>query len=65
LPYFKKRLYIPSDDGLTISIVKGYNNSKVVGHFGIEKTIEIVKRDVYWKGLTEWINDYVQSCDEW
>ena len=26
--------------------------------------IEIVTRDFYWKGLTDWIRDYVRSCDE-
>jgi len=26
--------------------------------------IEIVTRDFYWKKLTEWIRDYVRSCDE-
>jgi len=30
----------------------------------MEKTIEIIMRDLYWKGLTEWINDYVRSCDK-
>jgi len=35
-----------------------------VGHFGQEKTIEIVTRDFYWKGLADWIRDYVQSCDK-
>jgi len=35
-----------------------------VGHFGQEKTIEIVTRDYYWKRLADWIKDYVRSCDE-
>ena len=24
--------------------------------------MEIITRDVYWKGLTNWVNDYVRSC---
>ena len=43
---------------------KGYNDSQIAGHVGQEKTIEIFCRDFYWKGLTNWINDYVRSCDE-
>jgi len=35
-----------------------------VGHFGQEKTIVIVTRDFYSKGLAEWITDYLRSCDE-
>jgi len=26
--------------------------------------MEIVTRDFYWKGLPEWIKNYVRSCDE-
>jgi len=63
-PYFKNRLYIPANDALKTKIAKGCHDSKVAGHFGMETTIEIITRDFYWKGLTEWINDYVGSCDE-
>ena len=45
-------------------IAKGCHDSQIAGHFGQEKMIEIVCRDFYWKGLTNCINDYVQSCDE-
>ena len=24
--------------------------------------MEIITRDFYWKGLTNWVNDYVRSC---
>jgi len=63
-PYFKNRLFIPANDALKTKIAQGCHDSKVAGHFGMEKTIEIILRDFYWKGLTEWINDYVLSCDE-
>jgi len=63
-PYFKNQLYIPPNDALKTKIAKGCHDSKVAGHFGMEKTIEIITRDFYWKGLTKWINDYVRSCDE-
>jgi len=36
----------------------------VVGHFGQEKTIEIITWDFYCRGLAEWISDYLQSCHE-
>jgi len=63
-PYFKYRLYIPANSALKTKIAKGCHDSKVAGHFGMEKTIEMIMRDFYWKGLTEWINDYVRSRDE-
>jgi len=65
LLYYKDRLYIPNDEGLQSTIAKGCHDSKIAGHFGQEKTVEIVTRDFYWTRLTAWINDYVRSCDEW
>src|ERR1700712_5147897 len=62
--YYKNRLYIPDNDKLKRFIAKGCHNSHTAGHFGQAKTIEIVTRDFYWKGLTAWIKDYVRLCDE-
>ena len=64
LLYYKNQLYIPDNDELHTAIAKGCHDSRVAGHFGQEKTIEIVTRDFYCKGLTAWMNYYVRSCDE-
>jgi len=59
LLYYKNRLYIPKDEALQTEIAQGCHDSLVAGHFGQEKTIEIVTRDFYWKKLADWIRDYV------
>jgi len=64
LLYYNNRLYIPEDEALQTEIAQGCHDSLVAGHFGPEKTIEIVTRDFYWKKLADWIRDYVRSCDE-
>ena len=64
LIYFKNRLFIPSDEELLTEIAKGCHDSKVAKHFGQEKTIELLMRNLYREKLTDWINDYVRSCDE-
>ena len=64
LIYYKNRLFIRSNKELLTEIAKGCHDSKVAGHFGQEKTIELVTRNFYWEKLTDWINDYVRSCDE-
>jgi len=51
--YFKHRLYIPANEVLKTKIAKECHNLKVAGHFGMEKTIEIITQDFYWKRLTE------------
>jgi len=52
-PYFKNRLYIPANDTLKSRMAKGCHDSKVAGHFQMEKMMEIITRDFYWKGLAE------------
>jgi len=62
LLYYKDRLFIPANEDLQTLIAKACHDSQVAGHFGQEKTLEIITRDFYWKGLTDWVNDYVHSC---
>ena len=57
--YYKDRLFIPANEDLLVEIAKGCHDSKVAGHFGQEKRIELVTRNFYWEKLTDWINDYV------
>ena len=57
-------MYIPEDEILQTEIAQGCHDSLAAGDFGQEKTIERVTRDFYWKGLEDWIRDYVRSCDE-
>ena len=59
LIYYKNSLFIPSNEYLLTEIAKGCHDSKVAGHFGQEKTVELVTRNFYWGTLSDWINDYV------
>lgn len=62
--YYKSLLYISDNEGLQTTIAKGCDDSQVARHFRQEKTIEIVIRTLYWKGLTVWVNNYVRSYEE-
>jgi len=43
-------------------MAKSCHDSKIGGHFGQEKTLEIITRDFSWKQITHWVNDYDRSC---
>jgi len=47
LLYYKNRLYIPENKALQTEIAQGCHDSLVAGHFGQEKTIAIVTRDLW------------------
>jgi len=61
LLFYKNRLYIPENEALQTEITKGSHDLLVAAHFGQEKTIEIVTRVLYGKGLAHWIKDYLRS----
>ena len=64
LLYYKNRLFILSNEKLLTEIAKRCHDCKVAGHFGQEKSIELVTMNFPKDKLSEWINDYVQSCNE-
>ena len=43
-------------------ISRHYDDS-LVGHFGIDKTRELVGRKYYWPSLRKDVNNYVRGCD--
>ncbi len=60
LLHYKRRLYIPRD--LRKRILQSEHDSKVAGHFGQDKTVELVGRNFWWPGMKAEIVEYIQSC---
>ena len=45
--YFEKRIYIP--DGLhRFQVIQARHDLPAVGHFGFNKTLELISRDFWW-----------------
>jgi len=57
-------LWIPGDEGLITLILESEHDSKIAGHMGQDKTIELVRRHFWWPKMDERIIDYVGSCLE-
>jgi hypothetical protein len=62
--YYKGRLFIPDSLELKKSIVDSEHDSRVAGHMGADKTVELVRRNFFWPQMDTWIRDYVGSCVE-
>ncbi len=54
-PYFPK--VIRSE------LISRHHDDPLVGHFGIEKTCELIARNYYWPRLWQDIKAYVKGCD--
>jgi len=44
---YKRHLYIPDNHSLKLKVTYQYHDAKVAGHFGWDKTLELMKSDYY------------------
>ncbi|MBW0497909.1 hypothetical protein O181_037624 [Austropuccinia psidii MF-1] len=55
---------VPNDPTIQLSILQKCHNYPLAGKPGQEKTLKLVKRDFHWSGMTQFIKDYVSSCQQ-
>ena len=58
---YKGLLYVPKE--MRTSIIEMFHDSPVSGHFGINKTKELITRNFVWLNMTEDISQYIKSCE--
>ncbi|MBW0588104.1 hypothetical protein O181_127819, partial [Austropuccinia psidii MF-1] len=61
---FRNWVVVPNDSTIQLSILQKHHDSPLAGHPGQEKTLKLVKRDFHWSGMTQFIKDYVSSCQQ-
>jgi len=62
LLYQRNLLWVPK--GLVQEIMESEHNTKVAGHMGQDKTIELIRWNFWWPKMNERIIDFVRSCPE-
>ena len=60
---YKGKVYVPKDPDIRKDLVQLHHDSKIAGHNGIFKTIELISRNYWWPGMTSYIKNYVNTCD--
>ena len=53
--------YVP--EIIRSEVISRHHNDLLVGHFGIDKTRELVGRKYYWPSLRRDVESYVRGCD--
>jgi len=59
----ERRIYIPDSNTLNLKVAYQYHDAKVAGHFGRDKTLDLIKRNYYWPNMEEWVRNYVRTCE--
>jgi len=60
--YRKGMLWIPNDKDLIRQMLESEHDTKVTGHMGQDKTIELIRHNFWWPQMKEQITDFVRSC---
>jgi len=60
---FRGKIYVPQNLDLRRRIVSLCHDTKVAGHPGCWKTLELVSRNYWWPQMSRYIRQYVSTCD--
>jgi hypothetical protein len=60
---FRGKIYVPPDPELRRRIVFQHHDSRIGGHAGRWKTLELVTRSYWWPQISRYIGQYVNTCD--
>ena len=56
------RIYIPDSDDLRLRVIRYKHDHPLAGHFGQNRTLELLQCEYTWSGIQTFVKDYVQSC---
>ncbi len=60
---YKGRYYVPDKDSLRLRIIQERHDNKTAGHPGQRKTLQNIRRDYWWPGMKDLVNEFVDTCD--
>ncbi|MBW0564097.1 hypothetical protein O181_103812 [Austropuccinia psidii MF-1] len=61
---FKDWVVVPNDPKIQLRTLQNCHDSSLAGPLGQEKTLKLVKRDLHWSGMPQFIKDYVLYCQQ-
>jgi transposase InsO family protein len=61
---FGKAVYVPPEKALRSEVIQIHHDSATAGHFGVAKTLELIRRKYFWKGLKRDIKEHISTCPE-
>ena len=57
------KLFVPGDPATREELICRNHDDPLAGHFGAEKTLELLQRKYYWPACGEQVKEYVRSCN--
>ena len=63
LLYFRGRIYVLPTSDLHWQIVSLCHDTRITGHAGRFKTLELVSQNYWWPNMSRYVSRYVATCD--
>ena len=57
-----QRIYVPLSGDLRLRVLQTYHDHPVSSHFGINKTLALLRREYTWPEVRTMVTDYCRSC---
>jgi hypothetical protein len=62
--YYNDKVYIPNISSIIKLLLHEAHDSNVAGHMGINKTMELLKRNYFWPRMHRHVIKYVNTCSK-
>jgi RNase H-like domain found in reverse transcriptase/Reverse transcriptase (RNA-dependent DNA polymerase)/Integrase zinc binding domain/Chromo (CHRromatin Organisation MOdifier) domain/Integrase core domain len=59
---WKERIFVPQQRSLISELLNIYHDNPQAGHWGVEKTLELLQRKFKWSGMRADVEEYVKTC---
>jgi hypothetical protein len=60
---FCGKIYVPKDRDLGHRIIEQHHDTRIAGHAGRFKTLELISHNYWWPQMSRYIGIYVKHCD--
>ena len=62
LYHYDDQIWVPDSDNLRLRILLNCHDHPISGHYGQNKTLDLVRRNYTWPNVRTFIKDYCKSC---
>ena len=60
---YNNRIYVPDNDALRLELLRQHHDSPLAGHYGIDKTVELLSRNYWYPRMHAHVKSYVSTCE--
>lgn len=59
----RPKIWVPDNEDLYTQVLHEFHDAPTGAHFGVEKTLERIRRDFYWPKMRHTVEAYIRGCE--